>query len=77
MPDRSISLPNIHAALEQLGYRLLEEDDGKRYYQLLEYPGLQPIILDFSELATIGDIQRALQENGENADAFFAMYESL
>lgn len=74
MPDRNISLPNIHAALEQLGYRLLEEHDGKRYYQLSE---LRPIFLDFSELATISDIQHALQENGENADAFFAMYESL
>ena len=77
MPDQSISLPNVHAALEQLGYRLLAELDGMRSYQHSEYPELRPIFLDFSELATIGDIQRALQENGENADAFFAMYESL
>ena len=42
-----------------------------------EHPELRPVFLDFSELATISDIQRALQENGENADAFFAMYESL
>ena len=77
MPDQSISLPNVHAALEQLGYRLLAECYGMRCYYLWEHPELRPIFLDFSEFATISDIQRALQENGENADAFFAMYESL
>lgn len=77
MPDQSISLPNVHAALQQLGYRLLEEHAGLRCYQLPEHPEFQPLFLDFSKFATISDVEHALRENGENADAFFAMYESL
>lgn len=77
MPDQNVSLPNVHAALEQLGYRLLGERNGIRGYQHSEHPELRPIFLDFSEFATISDIEHALRENGENADAFFAMYESL
>lgn len=79
MPSRDETRPSfagVHHALEQLGYRLLAEYGGISYYQHQEHPEVI-MILDFDGLITFDDLSRALSENGENPDAFFAMYEAL
>lgn len=79
MPSPSqprLSLPSVHTALTQLGYRLVAQNGEMRWYQHQEHSEIN-LFLDLGEQATIEDLSRALAKNGENPDAFFAMYESL
>lgn len=70
------SLSGVHTALTQLGYRMVAQNGEMRWYQHQEHVDVN-LFLDFGELATFEDLSRALAKNGENPDAFFAMYESL
>ena len=70
------SLPNVHTTLTQLGYRLVAQNGDMRCYQHQDHQEVA-LFLDFGTLATLEDLSRALTQNGENVDAFFAMYESI
>ena len=70
------SLPNVHIALTQLGYRLVAQNGDMRCYQYQDHQEVA-LFLDFGTLTTLEDLSKALAKNGENLDAFFAMYESI
>ena len=70
------SLSSVHIALTQLGYQMVAQNGEMRWYQLQEHTEVN-LFLDLGELTTFEDLSRALAKNGENPDAFFAMYEPL
>ena len=79
MPSHSCprpSLSRIHTALSQLGYQLVAQIAEMRWYQHQEHSEIS-LFLDFSEFVTFEDLTETLTKNGENPDAFFAMYESI
>ena len=75
MPDRRITLPELEAALTNMGYSLLDERDGLRFYS--DGSPARPIFLDVNDAATRGDVARQLEAHGINLDVFFNTLEAL
>ena len=74
-PDSPISLNDVETVLGQMGYRLVKEEDELRHYSYGDPP--VAVTLDFREMLTCGDLERALVVNGINLDAFYAFLKSL
>ena len=75
MPDPRISLAEIEAVMQNMGYTLLEEQDGLRFYS--DGSPARPIFLDISASATRGDIARQLELHGVNLDVFYNTLDAL
>ncbi len=75
MLDPRISLAEIEAVMRNMGYVLLEERDGLRFYS--NGSPARPIFLDVSQTPTLGDVERQLEAHGINLDVFYNTLDSL
>ena len=75
MYDPRISLAEIEAVMQNMGYTLLEEQDGLRFYS--DGSPARPNFLDINASATRGDIARQLELNGVNLDVFYNTLDAL
>ncbi len=75
MPDRRISLAETEAVLRNMGYSLLEDQDGLRFYS--NGSSARPIFPDVNHAATLGDVARQLEAHGINLDVFYNTFDAL
>ena len=75
MLDPRISLAEIEAVMRNMGYALLEEHEGLRFYS--DSSPARPIFLDINEATTRSDVARQLEAHGINLDVFYNTLDAL